>query len=128
MKNLPNELILIIFGYINELFDMCNFIMTCKKYNNLTKKLMENVKYLVYEIVLDEDSDEEHYPIYNLISVCDNMELCYKCVKQDLSRYNALYENNYYILNGTPGKIKPGEFYKKNGFIIERILTNKLIK
>ncbi len=132
MDTLPNELILVIFDFLNCLPDMNNFTMTCKKYNKLTKEVMKNAKYPIFEISEDGDG----YPVYDLICVCDTIELCYKCIKitllkysQNLDKYNAIDEDNYYILYGSRYITEIGYFErKKHGFIIERILINKLMK
>ena len=44
MESLPDEIILIIFGYINKVTDKRQFSKTCKRYNILTKILLENIK------------------------------------------------------------------------------------
>ena len=43
MEYMPNELILIIFMYINKVTDKRQFVRTCKLYNTITKKLIKNV-------------------------------------------------------------------------------------
>ncbi len=44
MQSLPNEIIPIIFGFIQKITDKRMFIRTCKIYNNLTKILIKKVE------------------------------------------------------------------------------------
>jgi len=44
MESLPDEIILIIFGYINKVTDKRQFSKTCKRYNILTKIWLEYIK------------------------------------------------------------------------------------
>ncbi len=131
MDTLPNEIILVIFNYLIYLPDVCNFALTCKKYNKLIKELMGNAKYPVFEIFEDGDG----YPVYDLICICDTIELCRECIKvyaskypSTLDKYNAVDADNYCILFGSRHKIEHHNYYTKHYFIVEKILMNKLIK
>ncbi len=44
LASLPNELIIIIFNFIEKITDKRQFLKTCKLYNNLTKELIKNAE------------------------------------------------------------------------------------
>ncbi len=44
MEFLPNELIIIIFNYIQKITDKRQFTKTCSKFNNITKKIINNIE------------------------------------------------------------------------------------
>ncbi len=139
MDTLPNELILIIFNQINGLQDKKKFLRTCNTYNNLTKKIMENVKYSVFNVYCRKADCKccdwlRGYLVYNLIGICDTMEACRNCINECMLRHKIKYEkynlksnNDYCVIMGRTNE-KQFYNYLGQGFIIEEILINKFLK
>ncbi len=131
---LPNELILIIFDYINEIANKRNFLMTCKTYNNLRKEVMKNVKYAVFKV-----KPCDHYHFFSLIGVCNSIELGYQCINEFAIKDKYGENGEYYESDESNESNESNEYniiighrdvnyeYEYDTFIIEELLLDKLI-
>ena len=129
MNYVPNDMVLLIFNNINTISDKRNFIRTCKTYNAITKYFMYNIKYIIFKVT----ATPNEYPIYNLISVCDNLNDCRKHIISlnyniEYPAFKSMNKNNNYTIMATRKENKGHVYYPGLGFIIEEILINKIIK
>lgn len=129
MNYVPNDMILLIFDNITTTLDKRNFTRTCKTYNNITKQLMANIKYIVFKIT----ATPNNYPKYDLISVCDTLNDCHKHIislnyKIKYPAFKSMNKENNYTIMIQRSKNKNLIYYPGAGFIIEEIIINKIIQ
>ena len=83
--NIPNELIITIFNFIEKITDKRQFLKTCKLYNNLTKGLITNLNECELEYFKKRNIIAETPKMYysHYLSIRDycverfTIELCY---------------------------------------------------
>lgn len=121
----PVELIQLI-GDNMSVYERRQLMKTCKLYC----KLKINTKYIVYDIY----SDSCGVPIRDVLCVCDTLEMCKTCIKNDKSprvvypAYDAMNQNNYYtIFENENTDLGPYRNYSGRGYIINEILLNQNI-
>ncbi len=125
MDTLPNDMILTIFDNINLIQTKRNFARTCKSYNNITKQLMNQVKYCVFDVYCDNEGDQH----YNLICICNTFDDCRQCMFKFQQKYSKipLNKKNYYAIIGKrDDNVSAFDKYPKKGFIIEEMISNEI--
>lgn len=122
MENLPLEIIPIIFNYIPIIDDKRNFLRTCKKYNIITKQLLNNIKYAIFNVYYDCDMDQH----YALICICDTLNDCKQCITNfQKKRYSGT--DCYAVLSRRDDAYNTFDNYPKKGFLIEEIIINEIL-
>ncbi len=125
MDALPNDIILEIFNNITVISDKRNFIRTCKTYNNITKQLMNQIKYCIFDVYCDYDGNQH----YNLISICNNLDDCRQCMFKFQQKYSKVPINkkNYYAIFGNRNNdVSAFDKYPRKGFLIEEMILNEI--
>ncbi len=79
MESFPNELILIIFGYIQKITDKRQFLRTCKRYNNITKNLIKNIE---LEFIVKNFEKLNHYCVEIEHGVFNSEKIKSYCVER----------------------------------------------
>ncbi len=129
MDLLPDELILLIVNRIENLNDKRKFSMTCKKYLNITKTIISNIKYVVSSNYGCRTCGNKQF----LKGVFDNLDYCRKYIKKSLGENEINYpstikmnKRNNYIVNVSRYKYcnGPNRYECNYDFLIEEIMSN----
>ncbi len=101
MDSLPNELILIIFGYIQKITDKRQFLRTCKRYNNITRTLIKNIE---LEFIVKNYEKINHYCVELEHNIFNSEKIKTYCVERFTlelchDSYFNLMPSSYFGLN-----------------------------
>ncbi len=90
LASLPDELILIIFGFISKITDKRQFLKTCKKYNIITKQLFKD-----YEdnFIIKGFNKKKYYCMKKFA-----LELCHDKYFNMITE-NYIYADNKFLMN-----------------------------
>ena len=139
--NLPIELIESI---LKSLVGKRQFLNTCKTYYKHRRLLMNDLKYIIYNIY----SDHHGYPEYKVLSICDTLEICKNNIKTYLLKcpisypaYETMTKHNLYttfdrnqinfcnysgsVRSATCGSVRYATCGR--GFLIEEMILNEII-
>ncbi len=121
MESLPNEIILIIFNYIEKITDKRQLLRTCQIYNKITKNL---IKYAENNFVLKYELKKNHYCVEKF-----TLELCHDLYFDmiPIKYYNA---NNNIIMEllATYNKLELIKFAFNNGCLLSFIIYMRAIQ
>ncbi len=124
MELLPDEMIHLIFDNIKVTNDKRKFLRTCNRYYDVTKTLMNNIKYEIFIIRYDYGG----WYTFNSKAVFYNLDTCRIYIKKILLKKpitrpinNEMNNKNNYTLLTTRSNCKHDHYYSCKGFIIEEI-------
>lgn len=125
MDLLP-ELFDIVFNHIDKIKDRKALLFTCKKYYNQYKKLMVDIKYVVFFV----EDDGRYQPKYDFNGVFGSIPACKKFIKNEQkikpckrpAFKGMTIENNFTLFarRDEMCKYRYGGYFSK-GYIIEEI-------
>ncbi len=127
MELLPDELILLIVDELDEPKDKRIFSMTCKKYLNITKTIINNIKYAVFSTTGCYECGNTQ----DLLGIFDNLDYCRKYIKKSLGgreidwpATKEMNKQNDYTVIGSRHEFCYGAGRYFAGFKIEEIILN----